>query len=212
MAPSPALPRLVLVALLAAVTLGDGGCARRVRLTPDRLAEVEARVGSTENLRVFVHRKTIVRWDPAEARGTFEVDKVIKERVDLELKIFPIQRRDAGKIVGVGDRNGMPLLWVSFDGRSCQEPSCALGFVRTEDERYKLVALPEREGYKAPLVFRRNERKRNAMKHGKVKALGEANHVYMAKRRRRGLTVHLDVKLDAKRRKRRDVEGARGFD
>ncbi|MBK8266199.1 MAG: hypothetical protein IPK80_33340 [Nannocystis sp.] len=207
---NPPLPVLVLL-LSALASLVLGGCARRVRLTPAELERVERRVGSTDPLRVFVHRKVIVRWDPEDVTGTFEVDRVIKERIDVTMKLAAIERRDAGKIVGVGERNGMPLLWVSFDSATCRDPSCALGFVRTEDSRYKLVALPAREGYKEPVVFRRNERRRNVMKLAKAKALGEANHIYMAKRRRRGLPVHLDVKRDAKKRERRDVEKARGF-
>lgn len=209
----PARGPLVLLAL-ALLALAPG-CARRFKLTPKELEKVEVREGTSEGLRVFVHRKTILYYEEEVSQESFVVDREIKERRIKEPYILPITRRTPGKILGKTEQNGMPILWVTFDVRICDEVGCGIGFVRTEDELYKLAVLPLREGYKPPVVYRRTEKKRNRMGLGKVKALAEANDVYVisrGKKRRRVKTVHLDVKKNIRETERRKVDRPTGVD
>jgi hypothetical protein len=205
----------LLLALLALTLGASSGCARRFKLTPKELEKVEARAGTSEGLRVFVHRKTILFYEEEVSQDSFVVDRQIKERRIREPYILPITRRTPGKILGVSEQNGMPILWVTFDQRICDEVACGIGFVRTEDDLYKLAVLPLREGYKPPVVYRRTEKKRNKMGLGKVKALAEANDVYVisrGKKRRRVKTVHLDVKKNVRETERRKIDRPTGVD
>ncbi|MEZ4453370.1 MAG: hypothetical protein R3B09_28155 [Nannocystaceae bacterium] len=209
----PSITWAALVAL-ALLTLAPG-CARRFKLTPKELEKVEAREGTSEGLRVFVHRKTILFYEEEVSQESFVVDRQIKERRVREPYILPITRGTPGKILGTTEMNGMPILWVTFDVRICDAVECGIGFVRTEDELYKLAVLPLREGYKAPVVYRRTEKKRNRMGLGKVKALAEANDVYViarGKKRRRIKTVHLDIKKNIRETERRKVDRPTGVD
>lgn len=205
----------LLAALAVSSLLAHSGCARRFKLTPKELQKVEEREGTSEGLRVFVHRKTILFYEEEVSQESFEVNRQIKERRIREPYILPITRRTPGKILGTTERSGMPILWVTFDQRICDEVACGIGFVRTEDELYKLAVLPLREGYKAPVVYRRTEKKRNKMGLGKVKALAEANDVYVisrGKKRRRVKTVHLDIIKNSRETERRKVDRPEGVD
>ncbi|MCA9663243.1 MAG: hypothetical protein KC486_33235 [Myxococcales bacterium] len=194
------------------------GCARRLRLTPQELAKIEAKGGGVDDLRVHVRRATILRYDEEAAKESFEVNREVTERQLRKPKVIPIGRGTRGKIIGLGEANGMPILWVSFDLRMCDQIACALGFVQTEDERYKLAVVPERAGYKAPKVFRRREKRRLRMSLGKVEALAEANDVYLTRPKRRKVkkrrikTIDLDFKKNQRIRERRDVDRPEGVD
>lgn len=206
---------LLLVALSG--VLADAGCTRRFRLTPDELARVEEKEGSADDLRVYVRRKTILRHDEESSEESFEVQREVKERRIRRPKVIALGRNTAGKILGVGDRNGMPILWVTFDLKLCDATSCALGFVRTEDERYKLAVVPQLAGYKEPKVFRKREKKRALLTLGKVEALAEANDVYLIKpkrrvKKRRIKTIELDIKKNVIERVKPQREAPQGVD
>ena len=189
-----------------------------MRLTPQELAKIEDKGGGLDSLRVHVRRKTILRYDEEEAKESFEVNRQVTERQLREPKVIPIGRGTRGMIIGDGERNGMRILWVSFDLRKCDALDCALGFVRTEDERYKLAVVPRREGYLPAKVYRAREKRRTRLSLGKVEALAEANDVYLSKpkrkrvKKRRIKTIELDFKKNLRIRERRDVDRPDGVD
>lgn len=202
--------------LALSLTLVASGCERRYRLTPDRLADVEGSVGTLEGLRVYPRARFTIRHEEEQSQETFEAKRNIKIVRTLKPQVVRHRRQDAGKIVAVAQLNQMPIVWVSFDP-NCDEAACALGFVQTEDKRYRLALVPRLAGYKDPEVYRRHAtnrkiEKKKWMKLGTVRALAEANYVYVQKRGKRAKTVELDVRQDLRERKRPDVKTPGGYD
>lgn len=180
------------------------GCTRRFKLTPTELARLERRAQNPEDVFVYPHRKVIVVYR-LDTELEYQSGRTVKIDLERETLVEVLKRNKAGQIVGKGDQNGVPILWVSFRP-SCEEPRCAFGFVRTEDNLYKLAVVPLREGYKPPTTYRRTETKRNKTKKRKVKTLAEANEVYTVKRGKRVKWVHLDVKKRIREREKRRIE------
>ena len=58
---------------------------------------------------------------------------------------IPFAKSLPGAIVGVDTHEGMPLLWVTFDPQ-CASERCALGFVLSHDQLYRLVHVPRLAG------------------------------------------------------------------
>jgi hypothetical protein len=183
------------------------GCARRFKLTPQELARLD-RATNPDQIFAYSHKRFIVIYE-LDSEKAFELGRTVKVDVEKVRPLVFVDRTSAGQIIARDESNGVPRLWVSFR-KDCNDPSCAYGFVRTEDNLYKLAFVPERAGYKLLAVYRKSERPRNKMKKGKVKALGEANEVYLVKRKRRVKTVHLDVKKRIREDEVRTIEEEKG--
>jgi hypothetical protein len=212
---------ITLAALALLVALTTSGCTRRVRLTPQELYDLDRRVARYEErvktdpnakkqeLFVYAHRRFIVEYQ-ADVETAADVGR--KFAIDIEAKrpLTFIRRHSAGQIIAREEHNGVPLLWVSFD--ECDIKDCAFGFVRTEDNLHKLVFVPalpdieEREAFKLKAVYHRSESARRVMRRNKVKSLGEANEVYVLKRKRRVKTIHLDVRKRLRKKEYRTLD------
>ncbi|MCH9683873.1 MAG: hypothetical protein K0V04_20745 [Deltaproteobacteria bacterium] len=178
--------------LAAAALIASTGCAKRLALVPSELEKVQVEAG-VQPLRVYPSRRMVTIWKEAAVDKDFGVDrKIIESSANQQLKTVTA-KGTSGQILKIEERNGMPLLWVTFDG-SCNEPDCAFGFVLTEDERYRLIERPKISGYDDPRSYHHCLAKGRIMKLGKMKSLGEANDVYVNKRKNGKLrTIHLDV-------------------
>lgn len=175
------------------------GCTARYVLGDAALRDAKARDKFGE-LGVYVTHRTI----PVYERDEFSqkrVDRTIEDNSRKGRLRRPIGRNAVGLIVDEDIRNGARRLWVTFS-RSCREVKCAYGFVQTEDGRYRLVDLPEREDYEKSSVYRSCVMKRQELKVAKLRALSDANAVYRLdrKRKKRPKTVFLEVKRTNKRR------------
>jgi hypothetical protein len=178
---------------LALGLLTSSGCAKRLVLTPDQFERIDKQEQATEALRVYVSKRLIVVYEADDRDATFEVDRTINTSQDRNLLRVIISRGTMGQIIDTEDRNGSPLLWVTFSAR-CKEKDCAYGFVQTEDGVFRLTVVPERDGYREPKVYFRSEPKK-AMALGKLKSLAEKNSVYVFKKKNGKVrTIDLIVK------------------
>lgn len=210
----PGLPGITAAALLLAlVSLTMGGCARRLDLTPKELSRIEERDGDLKTLRVFPNRKLISLYREEQVAQSYEVNKKkITERGAYRPFKRIIARKTAGKVVARTDLNGMPVLWIAYDN-TCQDTTCAYGFVLTELDRYKLIQVPDRQGFQTPTNYRRFAWKRNTLKMTKQRSLAEANEVFAVTRKSgKVLTIDLQIRKDTYRPTRADVERAGGAD
>lgn len=193
---------IVICAVFTALCLV--GCARRHKLTPDGLAWLERSAETKDQIFVYPHKRVLAVYERLEDSSVV-VDRTVKQDSRTRKKIVLLERNEAGQIVERGEKNGVPLLWISFR-TDCDRKECAFGFVRTEDNLFKLVETPSYAGFRLLGVYRKTETKRNRMKKRKVKAFGEANEVYTVKRRKRVLTVWLDIKKRINADEQREVE------
>lgn len=200
---------LVRVVIVSVATTISTGCARRYKVTPEGLAQLERRAGSQDKVFVYPHNRLISVYQ-LDLEKIYKPGQTVKIDVERQIDRVVLKRSSPGQIIAKGDQNGVPILWVSFDPE-CNDPSCSFGFVRTEDDLYKLAVVPPpRDGYKPAEVYRRSETKRNRMKRRKVKALGEANEVYTVKRKWRVLTIRLDVKKRIREREKTNTKVLKG--
>ncbi len=208
---TPRVPGIVTACML--IALLASGCARRLDLKPAELTRIEGSDGDLKNLRVFPGKKLISLYRENQVAESFKVGKrKITERGAYRPFKRIIARKTAGKVVSRGEQNGMPVLWIAFDN-NCQDTACAYGFVLTELDLYQLIVVPYRENFQSPVNYRRNTFKRNTLKLTKQKSLAEANEVFAVTRRSgKVLTIDLQIRKDAYRPTRADVERARGAD
>lgn len=194
---------LVGLAWIAALS----ACAARYQLLDEDLNDAREQQ-SLERLRVYPSHRTISVYDEPTS-GTITVSRQIRERSTRDRRKRILTIDTSGAIVGEDVLNGAALLWITFD-RSCAEAGCAYGFVQTEDGRYRLVHVPERDGYAPPKVYRGWVGQRRQMKRGHLHALSEANTVYRFERRSRPRTVFLEVKKAIRKRIRDTSEHESG--
>ncbi len=188
------------------------GCTARYVLSDAALRDAQAR-DKFQDLGVYVSHRTI----PVYERDEFSqkrVDRTIEDNSRKGRLRRPIGRNAVGLIVSEDLRNGARRLWVTFS-RTCREVECAYGFVQTEDGRYRLVDLPERQDYEKSSVYRSCVIKRHQLKLGKLRALSDANAVYRLERKpkrmkKRPKTVFLEVKRTNKRRTNEKVDPESG--
>ena len=199
---------MALVTFMSLVMLASTGCARRFKLPPEELARLDRKARNPEDLYAYPHRRFIVKY-VLDTEKSFELGRQINVDTQKQLDLKVVLRTASGQIIARDESNGVPRLWVSFSA-SCNDQTCAYGFVRTEDNLYKLAFVPDRPGYKLEAVYRRAERPRQKMKKGKVSALGEANEVYLIKRKRRVKTIHLDIKKRVREDEIRTIEEEKG--
>lgn len=176
----------------ALALLAGSGCAKRLALEPKELERVKVEAG-VQPLRVYVSNRLVTVYDEAAVDQQFQVDKQIRQESDRQRLKNVLTKSTSGKIIKIEESNGMPLLWVTFDA-SCSEPACAFSFVQNEDGLYRLMKAPPLEGYADPKNYHTCLAKSHMMKLGKMKSLGEANDVFVNKRKNGKLrTVHLEV-------------------
>lgn len=167
---------LGLVAILA-----GSGCAKRIDFTPEDLEEVQVKAG-VDPLRVYVNKTMVAAYPRDAGQQHFDVRGRISASSRRDVRVVETTRRTMGQIIEIAQRNGQPLLWVTFD-RACRSPECAYGFVQTEDRRYRLMEVPVLPGYSPPAVYRGKEREKQRMQKGKISSLAEANEVYILKKK-----------------------------
>lgn len=175
------------------------GCTARYVLGDSALRDAEAR-GALNDLGVYVSNRTIPLYERDEMSQT-RVGREIEDRSRKGRLRRPIGRNATGLIVDEDLHNGARRLWISFS-RTCREKDCAYGFVQTEDGRYRLMTLPERDDYDKASVYRGCVIDRHELKPGKLRALSDANAVYRLERKnkKRPKTVFLEVKRSRRKR------------
>ena len=205
---------VVLAALGLLGSLGMGGCAKRLALEPKELEKVQgAGAAGLDSLRVYTSERLVTTWVEGNVNEQFEVDRQIRE-ASARLRVKNVTATgDSGLILKIEELNGMPLLWVTFSA-TCKDPSCAFGFVQTEDGLYRLFKSPPLEGYSEPANFYKwFWKKYRVMKLGKMKSLGEANDVLVNKKRNGTLrTVFLEVEKVVDDRTRTRTRRSGGVD
>lgn len=206
--------------------LASMGCTRRLKLTPEELLDLDRRVALYEQraaidpntprdeLFVYAHRRFFVKYERVEEKSFAMGHKVDLTR-ERKTPMAVIEYSSPGQIIAREESNGVPLLWVSYD--ECNVKECAYGFVRTEDNLHKLAFVPAQpfvppeEGYKLKTVYHRYERPKKIMRKTKVAALGEANEVYVLKKRKRRVkTVYLDVRKRIREKEERILDVKKG--
>lgn len=204
------LSTLAFGALLAS-TLVSTGCAKRTPLSPTELAKVKTEAGIAP-LRVYTERRMVALYNEAGVDNSFAVDRKITEESDKVVDKQVTTRNTAGLILDIDELNGKPLLFVTFDA-ACKERDCSYKFVETEDGHYRLVELPEREGYEKPRVYRSCVWKKRKLGKGKLASLAEANEVYLVKKNNgKILTLTLEVKKVTSDRTQTRTRRNRGVD
>lgn len=204
-----AFPRLFGSILVAALSLGAVGCAKRLPLTSKELERVKTETG-TDPLRVYVIKKLLVRYREAQADENYEVQKVIRESSDSRGFTDEVGKNTSGLIVKIGEINGAAALWVTFFPQY-DKPEDAMVFVQGEDGLFRLNAVPVRKGFAYNGAYRGCKCKRRLLKQGKMRSLAEQNDVFLVKKPSgKILTVDLQVKKiisDRQRDKRRRAQG-----
>lgn len=196
--------RLSLVASLALPA-----CARRTDFTPGDLTRVQTEA-DVQPLRVYMSETVIARYPRSESQDRIAVRGAITESSRQDVKDVETTRNTMGLILSIDELNGQPLLWVTFDAR-CKTEECAYGFVQTEDERFRLVTVPELPGYQAPTLYRRRVSDKNELTKGKLASLAEANEVYVYKKSNGDIaTIELQVKKRTEDRSRTVRQRQRG--
>jgi hypothetical protein len=196
---APRIGRALGVLALSVGLLVNTSCAKRLVLTPAEFERIEKRERATEELRVYVSKKLVVVYELSDDAATYEVDKTINTSSEQNILRVIIDKSTKGVIIDSEEKNGAPLLWVTFNSK-CKDKNCAFSFVQTEDGVFRLNSVPDRDGYKKPKVYFKNEK--NDMKLGKLKSLAEKNDVFLWKNKREKIfTIDLIVKkrTDTKR-------------
>lgn len=187
---------------LAAGLLASTGCARRLKLSPEEFERIDTREQATDALRVYVSKKLVVIYGDESSSQDYEVDKTITESADIRRLKRIIGRGTPGLVVDKDERNGAPVLWVTFTS-DCKDKTCAYGFAQTEDGVFRLLESGRLEGYKDPVSFYKSEKKQ--LKLGKLKSLAEKNDVLLWKNKRDKLFT-IDVIVKKRKVRKRDTD------
>ena len=194
--------RALSVLALSAGLISVSGCAKRLQLTPAEFERIEKREQAVDALRVYVSKKLVIIYEEDDDSEEYKVNKNITESSEeRRLKVI-ISKGTKGLIMDTDDKNGAPLLWVTFSD-SCKDKDCAYGFVQTEDGVFRLAIIPKREGYKDPMAYYKREKK--PLKPGKLKSLAEKNDVFLWKNKR-GKIFTIDLIVKKRTDKKRDTD------
>ena len=171
------------------------GCAKRLLLSPSEFERIDKQEQATQDLRVYVSKRAVIVYEADTRDATYEVDRSINTSQDRQLLRVIIAPGTMGQIIDKEDRNGAPLLWVTFSGR-CAEKDCAYGFVQAEDGVFRMTQVPEREGYLEPKVYyKRDNNEKKLLALNKLRSLAEKNDVYvLTKKNGKTKTIDLIVK------------------
>ena len=196
---TPSNERALLVLLLVSTA---SGCMAREYLTAPTLAEIEKRDPELGLLRVYPSVKFVSHYqrelgqDLSVGGSQGEVQTGYRaQRVEI-----PFAKSLPGAIVGVDEHEGMPLLWVTFDPQ-CTDKRCALGFVLSHDQLYRLVHVPRLAGFSQPAVYRRRVVERQRMERSKIYSKAKGSPVYLTTN-----GIPASVALQIKKRGRVDIE------
>lgn len=187
---------------LATGLLASTGCARRLRLSPEEYERIDTREQAVDALRVYVSKKLVVIYEEDIDDEEYEVNKNVTESSDERRLKRIISKRTPGLVVDKEDRNGAPVLWVSFSN-DCKDKTCAYGFAQTEDGMFRLLEVGDRAGYKEPVSYFVSEKK--PLKLGKLKSLAEKNDVLLWKNKRDKLFT-IDVVIKKRNVKKRETD------
>ena len=198
--PNPSNERLFALVLLCASA--TTGCAAREYLSAPTLVEIQKRDPQLHRVRVYPSVKFVSYYErelgqDLSVGGTQgEVQTGYRaQRVEI-----PFAKSLPGAIVGVDTHEGMPLLWVTFDPQ-CASERCALGFVLSHDQLYRLVHVPRLAGFSQPAVYRRRVVERQRMERSKIYSKAKGSPVYLTTN---GITA--SIALQIKKRGRVDIE------
>ena len=201
--------RRVLAALVA--TCAISGCARRVALTPEELARVEARA-DVEALRVYPGRRVVLLHRQLVADVRYRVRRSISESSRGRPIREILSRHAAGKIVARDKLRGATRLWVSFSP-DCQTIACAFAFVETAQGSYLLAAVPGQPGRAPPEVYRGIVTRGRRVLAGRAHSLAEPNAVYLRERLIGGIEgIELVVRKRNTTRGAASVQFTSGYD
>ncbi len=187
---------------LATGLLASTGCARRLKLSPAEFERIDTREQAVEALRVYVGKKLVVIYEEDIEDEDYEVDKNVTESSDERRLKRIIGKRTPGLVVDKDERNGAPVLWVTFSA-DCKDKTCAEAFAQTEDGLFRLIEVSRQDGYKEPKPFYVSEKK--PLKLGKLKSLAEKNDVLLWKNRRDKLFT-IDVVIKKRNVKKRETD------
>jgi hypothetical protein len=199
--PTPSNERVPLVlALLFAIAAS--GCATREYLTAPSLQAIQQRDPQLHLVRVYPSLKFVSYYErelgqDVSVGGTQGEVQTDYRAQRLEI---PFAKSLPGAIVDVGEHEGMPLLWVTFD-RQCVDKRCALGFVLSHDQLYRLVHVPKLAGFSEPAVYRRRVVQRQRMERSKIYSKTKGAAVYLTT-----TGVIASVALQFKKQRRVDIE------
>lgn len=187
--------------LAVAMTIGSG-CAAREYLTAPVLGEIQKRDPELQLLRVYPSRKFVSFYE-RELGQNLDVDGpqgAVQTGYRAQRVEIPFAKSLPGAIIAVDAHEGAPLLWITFD-RDCIDRQCALGFVRTQDQLFRLVHVPTIDGFSRPSVYRGRVGERRRMEKGKVFAKADGAPVYLTTH---GITA--SIALEIRKRGRVDIE------
>lgn len=187
-------PLTLLVRLAALFTLlSAAGCSHRISLDRARFErKIAVSAANASRIRVYLnHRLEVTYRLPRNGASRVSSDIHLLGRRRIVHEVIGTGAR--GKLIGVAERDGRPVLHVTFED-SCDDLRCAYTFVAQDDgRRFSLAAVPDRPP--ATLRVRARDRGlRRRLEPGYLHHLGEAATVYRGLRKRRGpLTVDLEV-------------------
>lgn len=173
--------------------LGAAGCSHRIALDRARFErKIAVSAANASRIRVYLnHRLDVTYKVPRNgaSRVSSDIHLLGRRRIVHEV----IRSGARGKLIGVAERDGRPVLHVAFDD-ACDDLGCAYTFVAQEDgRRFSLAAVPDRP----PATLRVSARDRGLRRRlslGYLRHLGEPAMVFRGLRKRRGpLTVDLEV-------------------
>lgn len=206
-----AFPRLFGTILVAALSFGAVGCAKRLPLSPKELERVKTSTG-VDPLRVYVSKKLMVRYREAMVNENYEVEKVIRESSDSAGYTDQITKNTSGLILKIDELNGATALWVTFDPHY-DKPEDAMIFVQNDDGIFRLNTVPQRKNFAINGKYRGCKCKRRLLKPGKMRSLAEQNDVLLIKKNNgKLLTVDLQVKKISNDRQRDKIRRVQGID
>ena len=183
--------------------VASAGCAKRLKLSPGEFERIDKQEQAVEALRVYVSKKLVVLYELDDDRATYQVDKTVRTSSEERVLKVIIGRNTRGLIIDTDEKNGAPLLWVTFSTR-CKDKDCAYGFVQSEDGVFRLAVVPELDGYKEPKPYYKREKK--PLKLGKLQSLAEKNDVYLWKNWRDKIkTIDLIIKKRTDKKRRTNV-------
>jgi hypothetical protein len=198
------------VLALSVGLLTSTGCARRLVLSPQEFEFIEKQKNAREDLRVYVSKKLVILYELEDEHKTYDVAGDVSTSATQNILRVIIGKNTQGKVLETENKNGAPLLWVTFNSK-CRDKDCAFAFVQTDDGVFRLHSAPRRDRYKAPTAYFKSEKKQ--MKLGKLKSLAEKNDVFLWKNPRDKIfTIDLIIKKRNVTKKRVETERGTGVD
>lgn len=197
----PTMRTDIRLALVAGVLATIVGCARREYLSAPVLADVQRGDPELQLLRVYPSTKFVTFYAKELGRDTgVGTQGAVETGYRAQRVEVPFEKDLPGAILAVDTHEGQPLLWVTFD-RQCRDRQCALGFLMSQDSRFRLVHVPPFQGFAAPEVYRTRVAERRLMRKSRIYSKAKGLPVYLTTR---GITA--SIALQIKKRRKVDIE------